>query len=321
MREGDEFRVLIEEEIQKLTYPNYPESLYKVVEYVLNIGGKRIRPIFTLLSHQLFNTDIHTSLKAAIGIEIFHNFTLLHDDIMDKSSIRRGKKTVHEKWNSNTAILCGDIMCIKSYKLISESQPSDLKEVLDIFHKAAQKVCVGQQYDIDFEHKKSVNINDYLRMIEYKTSALLAASLKIGAINGGSSKKEADLLYQFGKNIGIAFQLKDDFLDTFGEFNIFGKHIGNDIVSNKKTYLYLKALEDANDHQNKKLLKLFSNKMNSQDKIDSVKSIFIELDIPNKTTRLIEEYHQKALNHLEKIKSKRKIPLINFANVLIDRNN
>lgn len=319
MKKNSELKILIEEEIQNLEYPKIPHNLYKPIKYILNIGGKRMRPILMLMSHQLFDLDIHKSLKAAIGIEIFHNFTLLHDDIMDNSPLRRGVETVHEMWNSNIAILAGDTMFVQSYQYISDVDSLNLRDVLDVFNKAAKEVCEGQQSDMDFETRENVGIDEYIKMVEYKTAVLLAASLKIGAINGGASKKDTENLYEFGKNIGIAFQLKDDLLDIFGKPSTFGKQSGGDIMSNKKTYLYLRALKDANKEQYSELLKLFNNEKNSLQKLTAVKTIFTDLEISRKTSDLIQEYYYRALNFLEDISSENKQPLLDFSKLLIDR--
>ena len=211
------------------------------------------------MAHQLFDDNIENAIPPALGIEVFHNFTLLHDDIMDNSPLRRGKPTVHKKWNPNVAILSGDIMLVQAYQLIGNVDKSIVKQVLEIFCKAAIQVCEGQQWDMDFEIKKDVSISDYLKMIEYKTSFLLAAALKIGAITGGATDEDTHHLYEFGRNIGIAFQLQDDLLDAYGNPDSFGKQVGGDILANKKTYLYLKALKLANKNQKDKLRHYFSD--------------------------------------------------------------
>ena len=296
-----------------------PKNLYDPIKYILDIGGKRMRPILTLMGHQLFNSDIEKSLKAAVAIEIFHNFTLLHDDIMDEAPLRRGVKTVHEKWDKNSAILSGDTMLVQSFNLLMSVEDAYLREVLSTFNKAAIEVCEGQRWDIDFENKADVSIKEYLKMIEYKTSVLLAASLKIGAINGGATTKEANHLYEFGKNMGIAFQLKDDLLDAFGDPGNFGKQIGGDIITNKKTYLYLKALELADEKQKTKLIQYFSDNSERNQKVESVKKIFNNLGIPLHTTKLMKEYHKKAIYHLDSIDSDAKKPLYTFSEMLLDR--
>ena len=319
MKSLQELQILIQKELNTISFPVEPNNLYDPIKYVLDIGGKRIRPILTLMAHQLFNSDIEKSLKAAIAIEIFHNFTLLHDDIMDEAPIRRGVETVHEKWDKNSAILSGDTMLVQSYNLLMSIEDTHLREVLDTFNRAAKEVCEGQQWDMDFENNADVSIQEYLKMIEYKTSVLLAASLKIGAINGGSTTEEANHLYEFGKNMGIAFQLKDDLLDAFGDPGNFGKQVGGDIIANKKTYLYLKALELADEKQKAKLIHYFSENSERNRKVESVKKIFNNLDIPLHTTSLMKEYHKKAISHLDSITSSAKKPLYKFSESLLER--
>jgi len=258
-------------------------------------------------------------MKAAIAIEIFHNFTLLHDDIMDDAPLRRGMKTVHEVWDKNTAILSGDTMLVQCYDLLLSIEDCHLREVLDVFNKAAKEVCEGQQWDMDFETREDVSILEYLRMIEYKTAVLLATSLKIGAINGGATKEESHDIYEFGKNMGIAFQLKDDLLDAFGNPGNFGKQVGGDIISNKKTYLYLKALEVADETQKTELISCFSNDTDTKRKIETVKNIFSNLDVQSYTISLMKHYHRKALIHLDAINSQNKTPLYSFSELLLDR--
>ena len=319
MKNLQELQILIQKELNTINFPIEPKNLYDPIKYVLDIGGKRMRPILTLMAHQLFNNDIEKSLKAAVAIEIFHNFTLLHDDIMDDAPLRRGVKTVHEKWDKNSAILSGDTMLVQSYDLLMSVEDTYLREVLNTFNKAAKEVCEGQQWDMDFENREDVSIPEYLKMIEYKTSVLLAASLKIGAINGGATKEEANHIYEFGKNMGIAFQLKDDLLDAYGDPGNFGKQVGGDIIANKKTYLYLKALELADEEQKLKLVHYFSNNYQSDQKVESVKKIFNNLDIALQTTRLMKEYHKKAISHLDSINSDAKKPLYTFSELLLER--
>ena len=319
MKTLQELQILIQKELNTINFPIEPKNLYDPIKYVLDIGGKRMRPILTLMAHQLFNLDIEKSVKAAVAIEIFHNFTLLHDDIMDEAPLRRGVKTVHKKWNKNSAILSGDTMLVQSYDLLMSVEDTYLREVLNTFNKAAKEVCEGQQWDMDFENREDVSILEYLKMIEYKTSVLLAASLKIGAINGGATKEEANHVYEFGKNMGIAFQLKDDLLDAYGDPGNFGKQVGGDIIANKKTYLYLKALELADEEQKLKLVHYFSNNYQSDQKVESVKKIFNNLDIALQTTILMKEYHKKAISHLDSINSEAKKPLYSFSELLLER--
>ena len=320
MKSISDYYKIIEKEISNLNLPNSPEKLYDPIEYILKIGGKRIRPILVLAAHQLYNPNFKNSLKAALAIEVFHNFTLMHDDIMDQAPLRRGSVTIHEKWGENIAILSGDVMLVESYKLLMSVDDNNLRSILCVFNKAATEVCEGQQMDMDFETRDDVSIEEYLKMIEYKTSVLLAASLKIGAINGGASKKQSNLLYEFGKNMGIAFQLQDDLLDAFGDPYKFGKQVGGDIIANKKTFLYLKALEKASEHQKLDLIKLYSEKNNSQKKVELVKNIFLDLEIPLCTKKLIQSYHKKALKTFNLIQSENKNPLIDFFDKLIQRN-
>lgn len=310
---------LVEQEIGELIYPNSPISLYKPIEYIMGLPAKRLRPMLVLMAYQLFEDDIATALSPAIAIELFHNFTLLHDDIMDNAPLRRGNPTVHQKWNSNIAILSGDVMMIKAYQMLTQVETQKLNAILDCFNKAAIKVCEGQQLDMDFENRDNVNLDEYIHMIEYKTAVLLAASLQIGAITAGASKEEQDNLYAFGINIGIAFQLKDDFLDVFGAAESFGKQIGGDISANKKTFLYLKALQLADHNTRKKLQIYYTNHNKSAEKVDEVKSIFNRLDLQKHLVDSMRAYYKKAMRHLNIINSNCKDPLITFSDKLMDR--
>ena len=310
---------IIEGELGKINYPKTPEKLYRPIEYVMDLGGKRMRPILLLMAHQLFDKNIEKAISPALGIEVFHNFTLLHDDIMDNAPIRRGQQTVHEKWDNNVAILSGDTMLVQAYKLLTDVDKSILKEVLAVFNKVATEVCEGQQWDMDFETEKQVSIADYLKMIENKTAVLLAASLQIGGITAGASKENQNNLYYYGLNMGIAFQLKDDLLDAFGNPDEFGKQIGGDIIANKKTFLYLKALQLANDKQKESLVNYFKTQEQTEQKVMGVKTIFTDLDIPKHTKDMMKAYYTKAMKHLEAIDSDNKAPLIAFSEKLIDR--
>lgn len=317
---------IIDNEIDNQSrYIGEPKELYEPIEYVLSVGGKRLRPVLMLMACNLFSDDIEKAIKPALGIEIFHNFTLVHDDIMDNASLRRNKPTVHSKWNTNIALLSGDAMSIKAYKYISECEPDLLKDILQIFNKAAMQVCEGQQYDLNFEnisYHLTIGMEDYLKMIELKTSALIAASVKIGALTGGASNNNAQLLYEFGRNIGIAFQLQDDILDVYGDAEIFGKKIGNDIVSNKKTFLLVKALERAKGKILTELNNYISRKQfNNKEKIQAVTDIYNKLQIKELAEEKMNEYFNIALNCLEKVNvsDKRKENLKNFAKKLIKR--
>lgn len=301
-----------------------PAGLYAPVKYILSIGGKRIRPVLALMACELFGGDIQKAVLPAIGLEVFHNFTLLHDDIMDKSKMRRNKPTVHVKWNENTAILSGDAMQIMAYQLIAACNFDKLSDVLQTFNQTALEVCEGQQYDMEFENRKNVTINEYLEMIRLKTSVLLAGSLKIGAIIGDAPLEDTEKIYQFGLNLGMAFQLQDDYLDTFGDSRVFGKNIGGDIKSNKKTFLLISALENAHGKAREDLDYWLSVKeFNKDEKIATIKSIYESLDIAEISHRKMLEYHSNALRHLAEINlpKKKKAPLFYLAKKMLKRHN
>jgi len=310
---------IIEAEINNTSYLKDPENLYSPIEYTMEFGGKRIRPILLLISYQLFNDNIERAFSPAKAIEIFHNFTLLHDDIMDKAPLRRGKITVHKKWNNNIAILSGDVMMIHAYQLLTQVESKYLKTILNIFNKAAIEVCEGQQWDMDFESTDDVLLIDYMKMIEFKTAVLLAASLKIGAVLADANDKDQNHLYEFGLNMGIAFQLKDDLLDVFGTSKLFGKKIGGDILANKKTFLYLKALQISDLSTKLKLKKLYISENENDTKVEKVKKIFVDLNIKKHTLDLMKSYYIKAMKHLDAIDSDKKSPLIDFADKLMHR--
>ena len=319
MKSIQELSAIISEELVRIEYPKTPASLYEPIDYILGLGGKRMRPILVLMAYQLFDKNIEKAISSALAIEVFHNFTLLHDDIMDNAPLRRGRKTVHKKWNNNVAILSGDAMLVQAFQLISEADNTIVKQILAVFSKAAIEVCEGQQWDMDFENRSNVSISDYLKMIEHKTAVLLGAALQIGGIIGGGTITEQKHLYAFGRNLGIAFQLKDDLLDAFGDTETFGKQIGGDIMANKKTYLYLKALELSDKDQRKNLEQYFSTNDTSELKVDAVKIIFLNLDIPELTANLISEYHSRAMENLAAINSENKEPLLAFSALLLDR--
>ena len=319
MKSIPELSALISDELERLKYPKTPSSLYEPIDYILALGGKRMRPILVLMAYQLFDKNVEKAISPALAIEVFHNFTLLHDDIMDNAPLRRGQQTVHKRWNNNVAILSGDTMLVQAYQLITEVDEKIVKQVLAVFSKAAIKVCEGQQWDMDFETQLDVSINDYIKMIEYKTAVLLGAALQIGGITSGASEEEQKYLYAFGRDLGIAFQLKDDLLDAFGDAETFGKQVGGDIMANKKTYLYLKALALADGTQRQNLEQYFSTNDTSQLKVDAVKTIFSNLEIPELTTNLIREYHARAMENLAAIDSENKEPLLAFSALLMDR--
>lgn len=279
----------------------HPKTLYEPANYILSLGGKRLRPVFALMGSYLYNRSSRNAMNVAMAVEIFHNFTLLHDDIMDNAEVRRGKPTVHLQYNTNTAILTGDVMMIKAYQyLLDYSDPIIIKNLLNVFNKMAFEVCEGQQLDMDFETKMNVTISDYLEMITLKTSVLLAASIQMGAIIGGADEHNQKHIYEFAKNFGIAFQLQDDILDTFGDESNVGKKIGGDIIQNKKTYLYLKSLELASEDQKSILTDYYQSNslINGQEKIDTVTSIFKDVYVANYAEQLISVYRDLSISHL-----------------------
>jgi geranylgeranyl diphosphate synthase type II len=253
-----------------------PKNLYDPIHYILGLGGKRMRPVLTLMSAEVFDADYKKALPAALAVEVFHNFSLIHDDIMDDAPLRRGNVTVHEKWDINTGILSGDAMLILAYQYFEKYEPAIFRELAKLFSKTALEVCEGQQWDVDFETRTDVSIPEYLKMIQYKTAVVVAAAMKMGAIIAETSEENANLIYDFGLNLGLAFQLQDDYLDAFGNPETFGKQVGGDIIENKKTYLYLKALEFASADQAQELAELFSvHPQDSTTKIAAVKEIFV----------------------------------------------
>lgn len=299
-----------------------PVNLYEPIEYILGLGGKRMRPVLTLMAAEVFDTDYKVALPAAMAVEVFHNFSLVHDDIMDDAPLRRGQVTVHEKWNLNTGILSGDTMLILAYQYFEQYEPEVFRDLAKLFSKTALEVCEGQQWDVDFETRKDVTIPEYLKMIEYKTAVLVAAAMKMGAIVAKTSEKEADLIYDFGLNLGLAFQLQDDFLDAFGDPETFGKQVGGDIIENKKTYLYLKALEFSSEEKASKLQKLFSLQLeDNSEKIETAKAIFNESGASKATQEAIEMYTFKAFETLEKldINAEKKTILRTFGENLMGR--
>jgi geranylgeranyl diphosphate synthase, type II len=300
-------------------FPSSPASLYEPGEYFLSWGGKRIRPVMCLMGNELFTDIKPDAYQVATAIELFHNFTLIHDDIMDEAPLRRGMETVHIKYGNNTALLTGDVMMIRAYEYLNTIDGQYLHSILSLFNRTAKEVCEGQQLDIDFEKMPTVSMEAYIEMISLKTSVLLAASLEMGGILGGASEGNRDHLYAFGKNLGIAFQIQDDYLDAFGDPEKFGKEVGGDIRQNKKTFLLLHALEVADSVQKKELLACLEN--NPPDKVQKVLSIFTECGVDAWAKELKEKYLQTALQHLEDIAvvSSRKKPLQELADFLIQR--
>ncbi len=292
----------IETEVVELNLDYPPKSLYTPIEYILSLGGKRIRPALALLACNIYNDQIENVITPAIGMEVFHNFTLLHDDLMDEADMRRKKLTVHKVWNANTAILSGDAMLIVAYKLVGETESKHLKEVLDLFTQTAMEICGGQQLDMEFESRIDVSEEEYLEMIRLKTAVLLACCLKTGAILGGASSKDADHLYAFGINIGLAFQLQDDLLDVYGDPITFGKNIGGDILCNKKTFLLINALKNASNNQQQVLNEWIQKKeFNAFEKIATFTHIYDELDVKKITESKMRSYYRSAMEHLDEL--------------------
>ncbi|MBI9037876.1 MAG: polyprenyl synthetase family protein [Bacteroidales bacterium] len=316
------FQELFNERLAIEKFDKQPIELYKPISYTFSLGGKRLRPVLALLACDLFEGIIENAINPAIGIELFHNFTLLHDDIMDNAPIRRGKETVYKKWNQNIAILSGDTMFVLAYEYLMQTDSKYSNKVFWVMSKTAREVCEGQQYDMNFEKQSKVSISEYLNMIRLKTAVLLAASLKIGAIIGNANEQDADYLYNFGINIGMLFQIKDDLLDAFGDEEKFGKKSGGDIISNKKTYLFLKAMELASDDDLNKLKHFFANTdFDENEKINSVTEIYKKLKIDELAKIEMENYFLKAIENLNSIsvKDENKKVLSSFAEKLMRR--
>ena len=300
-------------------FPSEPASLYEPNQYFLQLGGKRIRPVLCLMGNELFDEITDDAWQAATAIELFHNFTLIHDDIMDKAPLRRGMKTVHEKFGTNTALLAGDVMLVGAYDYLNKISSGYLHPVIHLFNKTAREVCEGQQLDMDFEKKENVNLDEYLKMIELKTSALLAASLQMGAILGGAGLRNQYLLNEFGRKLGLAFQIQDDYLDAFGDPGKFGKQVGGDIKANKKTFLLIHVYETATESQKNKLHKLLNDY--SDQKVEQVLQIYRECKVDEWVRQLKDKYLDEAFLHLEDIAvlSIRKQPLKELSHFLIRR--
>ncbi|WP_028979775.1 polyprenyl synthetase family protein [Sporocytophaga myxococcoides] len=301
---------------------NSPVELYEPINYIISLGGKRLRPLLTLMAANLFSEEWDKAIKPAMAVEYFHNFTLMHDDIMDKAPLRRGKPTVHEKWNTNTAILSGDVMLVRAYDLLLESEDSKLREIITAFNDCASKVCEGQQLDMNYESMEDVSIPAYLDMIRKKTAVLLGFSLKLGGIIGGAKEKDLELLKEFGENIGLAFQLMDDLLDVYAEQEKFGKKVGGDIVAKKKTYLLIIALENSKEAGKKKLISVLEDQsLTDEEKVKKVKEIYDSLKIKELTEAKMSEYYNAGIQKLEKVEAPlvRKSHLLRFANGLMKR--
>lgn len=309
--------------LKTLNFHKSPKELYEPIDYILSLGGKRMRPILTLMASDVFDGDIERALPAATAVEVFHNFSLIHDDIMDAAPLRRGKATVHEKWSVNTGILSGDAMLILAYQFFEAYVPEVFQPLAKLFSKTALEVCEGQQWDMEFETREDVTIPEYLKMIEYKTAVLVGAAMKMGAIVAGTSKSNADKIYDFGLHLGLAFQLQDDYLDAFGDPEKFGKQVGGDIIENKKTYLFLKALELGAQEEQRQLLHLFSiQPQDNTDKITSVKELFVHTGADIATQEAIKSHTQMAFDLLETmdLNSDKKQVLKSFGLYLMSRN-
>lgn len=318
----DELQELVRERMDKQNYIEEPVKLFEPIEYILQDGGKRLRPVLLLMATNLYQDNVENSVIPAVGVEIFHNYTLLHDDVMDNAEIRRGRPTVHKKWDRNVAILSGDAAAITAYMYLVKCEDKYVRTSINIFNKVAMDVCKGQQYDMEFETRMDVSTEEYVHMIYLKTAALIAGSLKLGAAFGGASEKEQDMLYDFGKNLGIAFQLQDDHLDVYGDVATFGKKIGGDIISNKKTFLLISAMELAKGEQKERLLKLINTeKFDEQEKINAVRDIYNDLGIEELVKAEIMKYIDKSIELMNDIdvSDDRKDVLMEMVTILKDR--
>lgn len=302
MKTADELLQKVNEFIDKLPYDRKPESLYAPIKYVLSLGGKRIRPVLMLLGYNMYKDDPERIMMQAVALETYHNYTLLHDDLMDNADVRRGNMTVHKKWDANTAILSGDSMLVVAYQRMAACEVSKLKPVIDLFTETALEIGDGQQYDMDFEHRTDVTEDEYIEMIRLKTSVLLACALKIGAILADAPATDADNLYKFGEQIGLAFQLQDDLLDVYGDPKVFGKKIGGDITSNKKTYMLINAYNRANDAQRKELMKwITAEKFDRDEKVAAVTRLYDEIGIRQLCEEKINYYFDESRKYLDNV--------------------
>ncbi|HAL83246.1 MAG TPA: isoprenyl synthetase [Mucilaginibacter sp.] len=324
MKKLQDLQEMINKAVIKLPFPTYPAALYEPITYILSLGGKRMRPALLLMACDLFGGDVEAAMSPALAIEVFHNFTLMHDDIMDNAPLRRGNVTVHELWNNNVGILSGDVMLIEGYKLMMQVEDRLLRPILNIFNDTAVGVCEGQQLDMEFEERNEVHIDEYLNMIRLKTAVVLGGALKIGALIGGADRRDAELLSSFGEHLGLAFQLQDDILDVYGDPEKFGKQVGGDIISNKKTYLLIKALELATEQQTKELnywiaLKEFDN----TEKVEAVTAIYNLLEVRQYAETAMQTYADKAFEALDAINlpEDHKQYLRDFADGLLVREN
>jgi geranylgeranyl diphosphate synthase type II len=322
MRKLEDLQSLIASSVAELKYPEYPAELYEPIKYILAIGGKRMRPALLLMACDLFGGDVNAALPPALAIEVFHNFTLMHDDIMDNAPKRRGQTTVHEKWDNNVAILSGDVMLIEGYKLMMQVRENILRTVLDVFNETAVGVCEGQQLDMTFETSNDITIPEYINMIRLKTAVVLGGALKIGALIGNADLRDADLLSEFGINLGIAFQLQDDILDVYGDPEKFGKQVGGDIISNKKTYLLIKALELVEGTDAQELTRWITfPQFDPAEKVAAVTGIYNNVNVRQYAENEMQAYAEKSFEALDKITlpEENKQYLRNFADGLLVR--
>ena len=312
----------VEQALGSLPYERKPEGLYAPVRYVLSLGGKRIRPVLMLMGYNLYKDDVERIMMPALGLETYHNYTLLHDDLMDRADVRRGHATVHRKWDENAAILSGDSMLVLAYQRMAQCDAAFLPQVMELFTETALEIGEGQQYDIEFETRNDVTEDEYIEMIRLKTSVLLACALKLGAMLAGAPKTDAEILYDFGEQIGLAFQLQDDYLDVYGDFKTFGKRIGGDILCNKKTYMLINAQLLANDSQRKELeYWLTAKDYDEEDKIKSVTHLYDEIGIPQIARKKIEYYYSLAEQSLAKVNlpEEKKSLLWQYAQQMLNR--
>lgn len=322
MNKLTEYQSILENRISKLSFPTEPKNLYEPLSYFMTLGGKRTRPILAMLGCNLFGVPGLKAINAAMAVELFHNFTLIHDDIMDAAPLRRGKETVHQKWNENVGILSGDALFVVAYQHLAQHDTDALPRLLEIFSKTALEVCEGQQMDMDFETREDVSIEEYIEMIRLKTSVLLGAALEMGATVARTNSRNAKLIYDFGMNVGLAFQLQDDILDLYADPEKFGKQVGGDVIANKKTYLQIKAYELANPTQ-KEALKALESETDLHKKVEEVKSIFNAIGVRELAETKMQEYYTHAKNAMEliKVEEDQKQDLLGLAKYLMGREN
>lgn len=321
MQELAAYSLLLEKEIEHFDLPKHPSNLYDPLRYFMQLGGKRMRPILTLLGAELFGESREKALNAALAVEVFHNFTLIHDDIMDAAPLRRGKETVHTKWDQNIAILSGDVLFVKAYQLLAKQEATHLPALLHLFNKTAIEVCEGQQLDMDFESRNDVTIDEYIEMIRLKTSVLLGCALEMGAIIANATEEDRKHLYDFGQHLGIAFQIQDDILDLYADPEKFGKQVGGDVIANKKTLLNLKAIELANDQQ-KEILKQLSKEEDLSFKVEKTRELYDLIGARDICEDEMEEHTKYAMLslHALTVSEEAKLPLIALADYLMVRN-